>query len=250
MGEPVKSYSEPAEGLSPPPAPKRRGVVIVDDHAIVREGLAELIRREPDLAIDGVAASSSEALALFDARAASNDALPDVAVVDLSLGKDSGLELVKSIAQRFPKVAVVVLSMHDENLFAERSLRAGARGYVMKDAATDVLLNAVRTVLAGQLYLSEQASTRLLNTLSAHRPAERERPSSSSLGNFTDRELEIFRLLGTGLVAREIAKRLQVSIKTIETHRSRIKEKLGVRRASEVVALAAQWMHTAGVHEE
>jgi DNA-binding NarL/FixJ family response regulator len=228
---------------------KRRGVVIVDDHAIVREGLAELIRREPDLAIDGVAAASAEALSLFDACAESGS-LPDVAIVDLSLGKDSGLELVKVIAQRYPKVSVVVLSMHDENLFAERSLRAGARGYVMKDAATDVLLNAVRTVLAGQLFLSEAASTRLLNTLAAQKPTERERPSANSLGNFTDRELEIFRLLGTGLVAREIAKRLQVSIKTIETHRSRIKEKLGVRRASEVVALAAQWMHTAGVHEE
>lgn len=206
-------------------------IMVVDDHAVVRQGLIQLINREKDLIVCADAETASEALKLIA------QTKPDVAIVDVSLKEDSGLELVKDIRIRFPKLAVLVLSMHDEMFYAERFLRAGARGYIMKEVATEKLMVAIRRVLAGEVYLSERMASRILHKLVDGAPAT----GQNNIDLLSDRELEVFQLIGRGLGTRDIAKRLHVSVKTVEAHRAHIKEKLKLSSATELLQQAIQW---------
>lgn len=207
-------------------------VLVVDDHPVVRQGLALLINHEPDLAVCGEAATAAEALkAIADAR-------PDVAIVDLSLKGASGLDLIKDIKVRHPGLPVLVLSMSDENVYAERALRAGARGYMMKEEATEKVLTALRRVLGGAVYLSDAMASRLLSQFVAGDAAG----GGSPVDRLSDRELEVFRLIGQGLGTGEIARRLHLSPKTIETHRAHIKVKLGLDSGTDLLRQAIRFV--------
>jgi DNA-binding NarL/FixJ family response regulator len=206
-------------------------VYIVDDHPIVRSGLAQLINQEADLRVCGEAADASAALDGIDALK------PDVAVVDLSLHGPDGLELVKSLRSRHLAVPVVILSMHDESLYAERALRAGARAYLMKQEAPEQVLVALRRVLAGEVYVSDRMSSRLLRQMAGGAPPAGDSP----LRGLTDRELEVFRRIGRGHGTRQIAEDLHLSVKTVESYRTHIKEKLGLHSAVELVRTAVEW---------
>jgi DNA-binding NarL/FixJ family response regulator len=208
-------------------------VLIVDDHPIVREGLAVRIAGQPDLEVCGAAGDVPGALALVDA------VRPDVAVVDISLKDGSGIDLIKRIKARSAPVAVVVWSMHPEGLYAERALRAGALGYVNKARDTEEILRAIRTVLAGKLHLSDELSEQLVSRLVGR--GERD-ANGSPVETLSDRELEAFELIGRGLATEEIARSMHVSPKTVETYRARIKQKLGLHRAAELVQHATQWV--------
>jgi DNA-binding NarL/FixJ family response regulator len=209
--------------------PKRR-ILIVDDHAIVRLGMRQLIAAEPDLSICCEAETAEQALAL------ARNAKADLAIVDLSLGTVHGLELVRQLHQALPDLPVLVLSMHDETLFALRALRAGARGYIMKTEAIEGLIKAVRQVLAGKIHASERVSQELLEGL-GHRGSSPAGP----LGGLTDRELEVFEMIGRGLSTAGIAEQLGISVKTIETYRSNIRTKLNLRDATDLIRYAASW---------
>jgi len=206
-------------------------VYIVDDHPIVRSGLAQLINQEADLHVCGEAADATAALDGIDALK------PDVAVVDLSLHGPDGLELVKNLRARHNAVPVVILSMHDESLYAERALRAGARAYLMKQEAPEQVLVALRQVLAGEVYVSHRMASRLLGQMSGARPAAGDSPLTA----LTDRELEVFRRIGRGHGTRRIAEELRLSVKTVESYRMHIKEKLGLHSAVELVRTAVEW---------
>ena len=216
----------------PDPNDGKARIFIVDDHAIVRQGLMQLINRESDLCVCGDAETAADALKQIAVLT------PDVAIVDVSLKEDSGLELVKDIRIRFPKMAVLILSMHDETFYAERFLRAGARGYIMKEVATEKVLIAIHRVLAGEVYLSERMSSRILHKLVDGGGAA---PAQATIDVLSDRELEVFSLIGQGLGTRDIAKRLHVSVKTVEAHRAHIKEKLNLQGATELLQQAIQW---------
>ena len=209
---------------------RRRRILIVDDHPIVRLGMRHLIDAEPDLTICCEAESAEQAL-----EAARSDR-PDLIIVDLSLGAVHGLELVRHLHRELPQVPVLVLSMHDEALFAERVLRAGARGYIMKAQAIGGLLTAVRQVLSGRIYLSERMSQLILAGLT------RMGEPGTGVRSLTNRELEVFDLVGHGAGTAEIAQRLGVSVKTVETYRSNIKTKLGLKDAHELVRYASSWV--------
>lgn len=209
--------------------PPRR-ILVVDDHPIVRLGVRQMIATEADLSVCCEADTAEAAL-----QAIRRDQC-DLAIVDLSLGTVSGLELIRQLHEAAPALPVLVLSMHDEALFAERALRAGARGYIMKKEAIGGLIGAVRQILAGKVYVSEQVSQRLLGQLGGDVSAPVGR-----LGGLTDRELEVFELVGRGLSTADIAKRLGVSAKTIETYRSNIKTKLKLKDAKELLRYATSW---------
>lgn len=211
---------------------ERVGVLIVDDHPLVRQGLAMLINKSPDLRVIGQAADTQGALALMAEKE------PAVAVVDLSLAGGSGLDLLKEIGRRHPTVITLVLTMHDELFYAERALRAGARGYVMKGEETDEVLEAIRQVRKGEIYVSEHLRSTLVTRAADPGP----NAPSSAVESLSDRELEVFELVGRGQPTREIAKQLSVSVKTVETHRHRIKEKLGLRSGTEMVRYAIRWV--------
>ncbi len=211
-------------------------IVIVDDHPIVREGLADLINKEDDLVVCGEAEDAYQAMAVI------RELEPDVAIVDISLQDTSGLELIKDIKVQYPGLPVLTLSMHDESLYAERALRAGAKGYIMKREATTNVVIAIRRVLNGQVYLSERMATKMVDKIVGGKPEE----SSSGIERLTDRELEVFSLLGEGKGTRKISERLHLSVKTIETYRSRIKEKLNLTSASELLQHAFQWVNSRG----
>jgi DNA-binding NarL/FixJ family response regulator len=204
----------------------------VDDHPIVREGLARRIERQGDLTVCGEAESAADALM------AVNDLAPDLVVVDLTLKDKSGLELIKDLRVRHPQVPVLVLSMHDETHYAERALRAGAGGYIMKQEAAENVLVAIRRVLDGQVYLSDRMADRLLGAI----VGEQAGPSQSPVDRLSDRELEVFEMIGTGLGTREIADRLHVSIKTVEAYRANIKDKLHLQTAMELAHRAFHWV--------
>lgn len=212
-------------------------MLIVDDHALVRLGLAQLISLEPDLEVCGDASGAGEALRKVDALR------PDLVILDISLQEGSGIELTKSLKVRYPGVKVLVASMHDESLFAERALRAGALGYINKQEATDKVVEAIRQVLDGQIYLSPDMTNHLLQRLGNRRDSPLERPSLETL---SDREWQIFELIGRGLPTRRIAEQLDLSIKTIETHREHIKEKLNLANGAELMRHAVQWVLEGG----
>ncbi len=206
-------------------------ILVVDDHPVVRQGIAKLIEEEPDLTVCGQAEDVREALALLA------DSKPDMAIVDISLKRSSGLELVKETKARFPELPVLVLSMHDESLFAARALRAGAAGYIMKREASGTLLDAIRQVLGGEIYVSDSIASRILHGF-AH---GRARGAASPMELLSDRELEVFQLIGDGMSTRQVAEALYLSVKTIETHREHIKEKLGLKNANELLRHAVHW---------
>lgn len=210
-------------------------VMIVDDHPIVRQGIALLINQQPDLQSCCEMGSAEEALERLNGEGRN---CTDMLVVDLSLGGMSGLELVKAIRARFPELPILVMSMHDESLYAERVLRAGARGYIMKQEATEKIIAAIRQILGGDIYVSDRMRTRMLQRLVDNRGE----PSESPLSCLSDRELEVLRLIGHGLSTGDIARDLCRSVKTIEAHRANIKEKLNLKNSSELVRFAIQWV--------
>jgi DNA-binding NarL/FixJ family response regulator len=207
-------------------------VLIVDDHPAVREALALRIDRQPDLEVCGEAADMSEALCLIA------EAQPDVAVVDISLKTSNGIDLIKRIKDRHENVRVLVWSMHSESLYAERALRAGALGYINKDQATAQIIEAIRRVLAGKVYLSEAITERLLQRAVG---GGRDEVTRSPLDVLADRELEVFRLIGEGVKTAEIAERLHLSVKTVETYRDRIRQKLDLSNGTKLAHYATQW---------
>jgi len=210
---------------------KTRRVLVVDDHPIVREGLRGLLGQDLEFAVCGEAAGVEEGLRQYRALR------PDAVIVDISLGTDSGLDLITLIRNEPGSVAILALSMLDEMTYAERALRHGADGYVMKSEATDRLIAALHRVLEGKPFVSASVADRLLSTLARSGDGVR-----YSVDRLTDRELEIFRLVGLGVRSVDIARKLGISPKTIETHRGRIKAKLGVETASELVIQAASWV--------
>ncbi len=210
----------------------RRKVFLIDDHAVVRNGLTELINQAADLVVCGEAASGEEALEKIKAAG------PDIAVVDLSLGEMSGLELLKELKSRYPSLPLLVLSMHDESFYAERCLRAGAKGYIMKKEAIDQVETAVRVVLSGKVYLSSKMSDEFLLAVTRGDPAR----VASPVNRLSDRELEVFECIGQGLGASEIAKKLRLSVKTIESYQAKLKEKLHLKDSSQLFQHALHWV--------
>jgi DNA-binding NarL/FixJ family response regulator len=206
-------------------------ILLVDDHPIVRQGLAEMIDQERDLQVCGTAEDVHKALELLEKMR------PDLVIADISLKGSNGIELLKNIKVRFPRTLVLVLSMHDESLYAVRALRAGAAGYIMKQEATEKVLTAIRQVLSGEIYLSERMEKKMMHQLVGGRIAR----TGSPIEDLSDRELEVFGLIGQGHGTRQIAEELHLSIKTIESHRAHIKEKLNLRNATELVQHAIQW---------
>jgi DNA-binding NarL/FixJ family response regulator len=209
-----------------------RRVFIVDDHPIVRQGLGELINHEPDLKVCGEAAGVEEA------RIRLSQTEPDVVIVDLSLRDSDGFELIKDIRAMYQQLPVLVLSMHDESVYAERLLSAGANGYIMKQAAADQLLVALRRVLGGGIYVSEHVGTSMIERFSAHGP----RQSASPVERLSTRELQVLNLIGNGKATREIAEGLGLSVKTVESHRQRIKKKLNLTTSPQLVQFAVNWL--------
>ncbi len=213
------------------PLNKLHKILIVDDHPIFCLGMAELINKEPDLIVCG-----SESTAA-DAWAAIKKHNPDLVIVDISLKESNGIDLVEEIKQEDPDLPVLVLSMYDESLYAERALMSGARGYIMKEKAIGQVVQALRKVLSGGVYASQKIKDKVFNRLvSSGKPHD-----SSSLDKLTNRELEVFRLIGDGLESKEIAKRLNLSIKTVGTHRENIKEKFNLKHYTELVKFAVHW---------
>jgi DNA-binding NarL/FixJ family response regulator len=227
-GAPATAKSAPQAGGAGP-APDKKRVFLVDDHPIVRQGLTQLINNEPDLAVVG---QGEDAYASLKAMRAAN---PDLALVDISLKDADGLELLKELKAGGAEFPVLILSMHDESLYAERALRAGARGYVMKQEPPDVLLGAVRRVLAGEIYVSPKMGATLLKRMVG---GSKEATAASPMERLTDRELEVFRLIGGGQTVRQIADGLCLSIKTVEAHREHIKEKLSLKTSAELLRFA------------
>ena len=213
---------------------RKSRIFLVDDHPIVRQGLSLLIDREPDLMVCGVADGAASAL-----NAMAN-AMADVLVLDISLEGPDGLELLKTIRVKQPHLPVLILSMHDELIYAERAMRAGANGYIMKQEATEKVLVAILKILEGKVYLSD----RLTNTMLQHYARGVSPANSSSLVNLTDRELEVFRLIGEGHGTRQIADELHLSVKTIESYQAHIKEKLALRNARQLLQHAIEWTVT------
>jgi DNA-binding NarL/FixJ family response regulator len=209
----------------------KRTVFIVDDHPIVRQGLALLINREPDLAVCGDAEEAASALRLIE------ELKPDLVIVDISLNGPDGLDLLKDIRARDQSLPVLILSMLDELLYAERGLRAGANGYIMKQQATEQVLIAIRRILDGEIYVSERMANKMLHLFVGGSPAE----PSSPVADLTDRELEVFRLIGGGHGTRQIAEELHLSVKTVESYQAHIKEKLLLKNGRELVQRAIQW---------
>jgi DNA-binding NarL/FixJ family response regulator len=212
-------------------SPRVNRILVVDDHPIVREGIAAVINRERDLEVCGQAGGLAEAMRLH------RELRPDIVVADVSLADGNGLDLVKELSALDPDVKVLVQSMHDESLYAERALRAGARGYINKEEAATQLVNALRQVLRGCVYLSGSMTNRMLSR--SVRGVEGER---SPLDSLSDRELEVFEQIGRGMTTRRIAQNLYLSPKTIETYRENIKAKLNLRNATELMQHAVQWV--------
>src|ERR1700691_1667223 len=201
----------------------KRSIFIVDDHPIVRQGLALLINREPDLAVCGDAEEARSALQLIE------ELKPDLVVVDISLNGPDGLDLLKNIRAHDAGLPVLILSMLDELLYAERALRAGASGYIMKQEATEQVLVAIRRILDGEIYVSDRMANKMLHRFVGGSPAT----ARSPIAELTDRELEVFRLIGEGHGTRQIAEDLHISVKTVESYQAHIKEKLSLRSARE-----------------
>ena len=211
-------------------------VLIVDDHPLLRDGITRLINSQLDLVVCGEAEDRASALAITET------AKPDVAVVDISLKDQSGLELIKDFRVQFPGLLILALSVHDESVYAERALRAGARGYVMKREASEKVLEAIRSVLEGKVYASSQVAAAILDKVTGH-PAG---PMRSVLDILSDRETEVLMWIGKGYGSNQIAKQLHISVKTVEAHRANIKLKLKLSSSSELLQCAIGWAQHMG----
>ncbi len=220
-----------ATGKLPGRAGDKTPILLVDDHPLVRERLAEVINRESDLVVCGEAEARDRALEAVAATA------PALVIIDLTLKNSDGIELIKDIRCRWPRMLMLVVSMHDEALYAERSLRAGARGYITKQEATRNILLAIRRVLQGDIYLSPELSSSLISRALTSSPAQ------APAALLADRELQVFQLTGQGLPIRQIARRLHISSKTVETYRARIREKLQLKDGSDLLQTAIAWTH-------
>ncbi len=210
---------------------KKTQVLIVDDHPVVRDGLATIISHVPDLNVCGQAENAQQALKVV------SETKPDVVLVDISLKSSDGLELTKIIKAKYPKISVIVFSVYDESVYAERALRAGAQAYLMKDVVSECIVKAIRTVLNGEIYVSNAISKKFLHKIAGDKAGTAKTP----IDTLSDRELEIFRLIGEGYKASQIAKQLHLSIKTIETYRARMKEKLSLADAPELLQYSIRW---------
>jgi DNA-binding NarL/FixJ family response regulator len=206
-------------------------VLVVDDHPVFRAGLIGLLQHEPDLTVCGEAEDAARTIAAVEKL------MPDLVLLDMGLPDRSGLELLKDLRAMRPELPVLIISMHDETLYAERVLRAGGRGYIMKQAGPEKIIEAVRKVLGGGTYVSERTSALILENISGNKRSD----TPSAIARLTDRELEILRLIGTGREAHDIATHLQLSIKTVDTHRAHIREKLGLKNTTELIHYAARW---------
>lgn len=215
----------------PTQAPKKK-IFLVDDHPVVRQGLSLVLNAQPDLTVCGEADDAEQALQKIPPLR------PDIALVDLSLKGRDGLDLIKDLKLRFETMPVLVISMLDENFYAERALRAGAKGYVMKQEATDKLLAAVRKVLAGEIYVSAQTMNHFLSQVAGDRPKTAESP----IQLLSNRELTVFRLTGKGYSTNRIAQELHLSVKTVETHKMHIKEKLNLKDSAELMQHAVKYV--------
>ena len=213
------------------PNTKQHRVLVVDDHPIVRRGFAQLINHEPDISVCGEAEDLNEAVEALQAMR------PDLVIVDIVLKNANGLELLKRLPTLAPETKALVVSMHDEQIYAERVLRAGARGYVMKQEADEVIVTAIRRVLDGGIYVSDQVNERILMSFAQNQT----QVEASPIENLTDRELEVFELIGQGVSTRQIGERLNISVKTVETYRARIKEKLRLESGAELVQTSVEW---------
>lgn len=216
--------------------PRTVRVVIVDDHPLVRERLTEVIQSEPGFIICGEAEDRIEALEVISTTR------PDIAIVDLTLKNSNGIDLIKDIRARGPDLKVLVVSMHDETLHAERAIRAGARGYITKQEATRKILQALDTVRRGEVYLSDKVAMSIARQATGH---PRARPGLR-IDRLSDREFQVFELIGKGCSTRDIAAKLHLDIRTIETYRARIKEKLGLNNANELLQHAIHWGQIGG----
>lgn len=210
----------------------RASILLVEDHAFVRKGLTLLINDEPDMIVTGEAADAKNAFHLVTTTA------PDLIITDIGLPGANGIELIKKIRALGEDVRILVISMHDERVYARRALQAGARGYIMKAATSDQLIIAIRTIITGNMYISEQVKEQMICQMMSVKPS----PELSPVDQLTDRELEILQLIGEGRTTKEIAKGLQISVKTVETHRGHIKEKLNLANGPELTRFAIQWV--------
>jgi len=215
-------------------APAKKSILIVDDHPVFRAGLTALVNLESDLAIAGEAHDAIQAMSAIESLR------PDLVLMDMSLPGKSGLELLKDVRAMHPGLPVLIISMHDEAIYAERVLKAGGRGYIMKQAGPDKVIEAVRRVLEGRVFVSERISAQILDAMSDSRG--KSAGSGASTSKLTDREFEVLGLIGQGKEPNEIARLLHLSIKTVDTHRGHIKEKLGLRNGTELIHYATRWV--------
>jgi DNA-binding NarL/FixJ family response regulator len=213
---------------------KKANILIVDDHPIVRQGLTELVNHENDLIVCGQAEDANQAMKSV------KELKPDIVIVDISLKETSGMELIKDLSVQYPKLPVLALSMHDESLYAERVLRAGAKGYIMKAEATEKVIMAIRKILSGEIYISDKMASKMMRKL----VGGSSEINASPVELLSDRELEVFQFIGKGFGTRQIAERLYLSIKTIETYRAHIKEKLNLEDSAELLQYAIQWINS------
>jgi DNA-binding NarL/FixJ family response regulator len=214
------------------PTVKKTQVLIIDDHPMTRAGLVHLINHQPDLVVCGEAANAAQALEILDSSR------PDLLLIDITLPGKSGLELIKDVKAMRPELLMLVISMHDESLYADRVLRAGARGYITKHEGGEKLIEAIRHVLSGKIYVSESMSAHILEIFSGGQAAL----DRSSIEKLSDREFEVFESLGAGLSSQQIAKKLHLSAKTVDAHRANIKTKLNIKTTAELIAYAASWI--------
>lgn len=221
--------------MSQKSATEKTRVVLVEDHPMFRERLAQLINKDLGMTVCGEAENIQKAMAVIQ------ETRPHIAIVDIGLKGSSGLELIKDLKAQGLDIPVLVLSMHDENLYAERCLRAGAKGYITKNEASSTVIAAIHKVLAGEVYVSTQMTAKILDRMTSKRAS-----TAGGMELLTDRELEVFQMLGKGLHVREIAKTLNLGDTTVETYRSRIKEKLGLRSGTELYLRAGQWVREQG----
>lgn len=209
-------------------------IMVIDDHPLVRQGLAQLINQEEDMILVAEAGDATEALQNFE------KAEPDLVIVDISLKGTSGVDLTKTLLSKNPKILILVISMYDESLYAERVLRAGAKGYLMKQEATENVVSAIRRILSGETYVSDKMKDSFMNKLLTGNSAS----TSNSAESLSDRELEVLQLVGQGYATREVASTLHVSIKTVESHYANIKMKLDLKNSNELIQYAVKWCLT------
>lgn len=207
-------------------------IFLVDDHPLMRQGIAQLVNAQPDMEVCGEAEDARSALKAIEANA------PDVAIVDISLRGTNGIELIKNLKSLYKFLPILVLSMHDESVYAQRVLRAGALGYVMKQDASGKVVAAIRRIMSGEIYVNEKVGSQMLHQALTGRG----KPTASPIDRLSDRELEVIEAIGQGIPTREIARNLNVSVKTIESHRAHIKDKIGLKNASELVKFSVQWV--------